>query len=303
MDKFAAIKGFASVVEHGGFAAAARATGQSRSAVNRLVIELENALGVQLFNRTTRQVTPTADGLAFFERAKAILAALDDAERDLGATKDTASGRLRVNAPMSFGTMHLSRAIADFMGRHPELRIELHLNDRFSDIVEEGYDVAIRIAPPDEETSLVDFRICEIRLAVCAAPAYLEAHGAPASPQDLKTHACLNYGTFATGGVWQLGDPENPQQVRIDPVMNSNNGEVLRDAACKGLGIVQLPTFIVGQELQAGRLVSILCDHQPAPRTLMAIYPPTRHLSAKVRLFTDFLMQRFGSRPYWDLVT
>ncbi len=302
MDKFAALRAYVTVVEQDGFAAAARVTGQSRSAVNRLVIALEDDLGVQLLNRTTRQVSPTANGAAFYEKARRILDDLAEAERELGEAQDDVAGQLRINAPMSFGTMHLGPAIADFSARHPKLRIELHLNDRIVDIIEEGFDIAIRIAEPKEDTSLVDFRICEARRAICASPEYLAQSGLPERPDDLRHHACLHYGNLPSGNLWRLIGPKGGIGVHVNNVLCSNNGEVLRDAAVAGRGVALLPTFIVGRELQAGRLVTIMPDYRAPELMLAAVYPPSRHLSAKIRLFTDFLIERFGSRPYWDLV-
>lgn len=302
MDKFAALNAFVAVVESDGFAAAARVLGQSRSAVNRLVIVLEDELGIQLLNRTTRRVSPTANGAAFYERAKAVLAALNEAERDVTESHEAAVGRLRINAPMSFGVLHLGRAVADFMARHPDLTVELHLNDRFVDIVEEGFDLAIRIAEPREDSTLVDFRICEARRLLCASPEYLAEHGTPRHPSDLRRHRCLHYGNLATGGMWRLNGPDGTVGIHIDAAMVSNNAQVLLDAAVRGLGIILAPTFIAGPDLQAGRLVTVLHDYWPPAVILSAIYPPTRHLSAKIRLFTDFLVERFGGRPYWDLV-
>lgn len=302
MDKFSALKAFVAVAEHQGFAAAARERGQSRSAVNRFVIALEDELGVQLFNRTTRQVSLTAEGVAFYERAKSILSALEEAERDVGASQHESTGQLRVNAPMSFGTMHLGAAIADFMSEHPKLRIELHLNDRIVDVIEEGFDLAVRIAEPREDTTLVDLRICEVGRVMCASPDYLTAHGRPSHPAELQTHRCLHYGNLPSGTLWRLAGPKGNVGVHVNNVLCSNNGEVLRDAAVKGLGITMVPTFIVGEDLQTGRLVTILNDFHPPQLVLTAIYPPTRYLSAKIRLFTDFLIERFGKSPCWNLV-
>ena len=301
MDKLQALKAYATVVEQQGFAAAAREMGQSRSAVNRLVIALEDELGVQLLNRTTRRVSPTANGAAFYERVRPLLGALEEAERDVTEAQQRAAGRLRVNAPMSFGTLHLGPAVADFMTRHPELQVELQLNDRIVDIVEEGFDLAVRIAEPQEETSLVDFRLCEVRRVICAAPSYLAAHGVPERPNELRARPCLHYGNLRSGNLWRLTGPEGDAGVRVNALFSSNNGEVLRDAAVCGLGIALLPTFIVGPDLRAGRLVPILEDYRPPGAVLSAIYPPTRHLSAKIRLLTDFLVERFGTQPYWDL--
>ena len=302
MDRFAALKAYVTVVEEGGFAAAARSLGQSRSAVNRLVIGLEDELGAQLLNRTTRSVATTAAGRSYYERARSILDQLDEAERSLGEMQETPVGDMRINAPMSFGTMHLSPAIADFMAMHPAIRVQLDLNDRFVDVVAEGYDLTIRIAVPKEDVNLVDHRITRIKRVLCASPGYLGKEGTPERPHDLASHACLHYGNLLTGNAWRLDGPDGETGVTVNGVMCSNNGEVLADAAVRGLGIALLPTFIVGKELQAGRLVTVLPDFAPSSLTLCAIYPPSRHLSAKVRLLTDFLAERFGERPYWDLV-
>lgn len=303
MDKFAAYRAYVAVVDEGGFAAAARALGQSRSAINRQVISLEDDLGVQLLNRTTRQVSATAGGTAFYHRAKGILAALAEAESEVTFSHDEVRGTLRINAPMSFGTLHLGPALADFMKAHPALRLELQLNDRFVDIIEEGYDLAIRIAEPLEDTTLVDFRICGIRRVACATPDYLKARGRPTHPAELKAHACLHYGNMASGTSWRFRGPESDVAVQIDPLFLSNNGEALRDATLAGLGIALLPTFIVGGDLQNGELVTLFEDFKVPDVTLSAVYPPTRHLTAKIRLLTDYLVWRFGGQPHWDLVT
>ncbi len=302
MDKFAALKAFVSVAERGGFAAAARERGQSRSAVNRFVIALEDELGAQLFNRTTRQVSLTAEGVAFYERAVFILSVLEDAERDVGASRHESAGQLRVNAPMSFGTLHLGTAVAEFMSGHPKLRIELHLNDRIVDVIEEGFDLAIRIAEPREDTTLVDLRICDVGRVICASPDYLRAHGPPAHPRELKTRRCLHYGNLPSGNLWRLTGPGGNVSVHVNNVLCSNNGEVLRDAAVRGIGITMVPGFIVEQELRTGRLVTILDDFHAPQLVLTAIYPPTRYLSAKIRLFTDFLIARFGNSSSWNHV-
>ncbi len=301
MDRFSALQALVSVVEAEGFAAAARRLGKSRSSVNRLVIDLEDQLGTQLLNRTTRHVAPTANGLAFYQRAKAILSSLDEAERAMSDAQEHATGQLRINAPMSFGTLYLGPALSDFMLLHPDVRVELTLNDRIVDIIEEGYDLTVRIAEPEEEATFVDFRLCAIQRLLCASPDYVGKNGAPATPTELRGHACLNYGMQATDNRWRLLGPDGPVTVRLDSVLCSNNGEVLRDGAVKGLGIALLPGFIAGPELQAGRLVTVMEQYQASELTLSVIYPPSRHLSAKVRLLTDFLTDRFGENPGWEL--
>ncbi|MEM8646198.1 MAG: LysR family transcriptional regulator [Pseudomonadota bacterium] len=302
MDKFAALQTFVDVVEQEGFAPAARVRGRSRAAVNRLVLALEEELGVQLFNRTTRQVSTTSEGAAFYERVKDILAALQEAERDAGRSQDEISGLLRVNAPMSFGTMHLGAAVSDFMLEHPNLRIELSLNDRMVDLIEEGFDLAIRIAEPSEDTTFVDLRICPAPLVMCASPSYLARQGTPIHPKELRTLPCLHYGNLPSGTFWRLNGPQGRTNVRVNDILCSNNGDVLREAAVKGLGIALLPRFIVSDDLKAGRLVPILEEFTAPEPWLTALYPPTRHLSAKIRVFTDFLTERFGGRPVWEEV-
>ncbi len=302
MDKLGAYRAFVGVVDAAGFAAAGRRMGMSRSALNRLVAALEDDLGVQLLNRTTRSVAPTATGRALHARVRNLLDEIDTIERDIENAQSEPVGELRINAPMSFGTLHLAPAIADFMARYPELRIELALNDRAVDIVAEGFDLTVRIAAVREDVNLVDFRIAEARRVVCASPGFLKQHGPIAHPNDLKELPGLHYGDLNSRNRWHLTGPDGAHEVLVRGVLCSNNGEALCEAAVRGLGVALLPTFIVGRELQAGRLVSLLSAYRPPELTLCVVYPPSRHLSAKVRLFTDFLVERFGGDPYWDLV-
>jgi DNA-binding transcriptional LysR family regulator len=299
MDKLASLKAFTKVVEHGNFSEAGRELRLSRSAVSKYVIELERELGVQLLNRTTRSVSPTDNGLAYYRRCIAVLADLEEADLAVTQGQVEPRGVLRVNAPMSFGTLHLGHAIADFMGRHPDLSIQLVLGDHFADPVQEGYDVTLRIADL-ASSSLIARRIVTARRVLCAAPAYLGERGTPLHPNDLKTHDCLSYDHLATGTQWKLTGPDGDHWIQVAWNLSANNAEVLNDAAVEGRGIALLPTFIAGPDLQAGRLVAILTDYRAPELSLYAIYPPTRHLAAKVRLFIDFLVERFGSRPSWD---
>ena len=302
MDKFEGIRAFTRVVESGGFAAAAREMGLSRSVVNKNVIRLEKELGTQLLRRSTRKVTPTETGLAFYGRCIQILSELDEAISSVKELQERPTGNLRINAPMSFGTMHLAKLVAEYMDQHPDVHVELVLNDRFVDPIEEGFDITLRIAEPVPSTSLIVKEIVSARRVVCASPAYLDKHGEPRDPRDLRHHRCLHYGYQESGSQWRLKGPEGLRSHRIQCLMWSNNGEVLKDVALGGQGIALLPTFIVGKDLQDGLLRTILPDHPPVHITLAAIYPRHRHLSAKVRLFVDLLDERFGNRPYWDLV-
>jgi DNA-binding transcriptional LysR family regulator len=301
MDKLNSIRAFAKVVQHSSFAAAARDLRLSRSAVSKHVMELEEELGVQLLSRTTRSVTATENGQAYYERCLAILSDLEEA--DLAATRLQAEvrGLLRINAPMSFGTLHLARAVADFMEKYPDLRIQLLLSDQQVDPVQEGFDITLRIADLPS-SSMIARRIAPARRAICASPSYLARHGTPKHPDDLRGHACLTYGHLATGNQWKLTGPDGDHWIAIPWTLCTNNAEVLRDAAVQGRGIALLPTFIAGADFQQGRLATILTSYQAPEISIYAIYPETRHVSLKVRVFIDFLVERFGGLPYWDLV-
>ena len=303
MDRFESMRAFVNVVDHGGFAAAAREMGLSRSAVNKAVINLENDLGTQLLARSTRKVTPTETGLAFYDRCRQILGDVNEAIASVRELQERPTGNLRMNAPMSFGTQHLAPVVAEFMAEHPDLHVELVLNDRFVDPIEEGFDMTLRIAEPEYPTSLISRQIVPARRVLCASPAYLDSGGEPASPAELKDRRCLQYGYSGTLHYWRLAGPDGEQTWPINCVMYSNNGEVLKAAATRHQGIALLPTFIVGEELQSGTLQTVLADYRPSELIVSALYPRHRHLSAKVRLFVELLEERFGSRPYWDLVS
>lgn len=302
MDKFAAARIFVKVVEAHGFTAAANELGLSRSAVSKSVSQLERSLGAQLLNRSTRFVSPTETGAVYYDRCVTILADLDDADKAVLELQGEPRGSIRLNAPMSFGTLHLGSALADFMAIYPKVRIEATLNDRLIDPVQEGFDLTVRIAEL-EDSSLIAKKLAPAKRVLCAAPAYLQNHPEPALPSDLKHHDCLHYGYLPTGNTWRLKGPDGGQKVSINGVLCSNNAEMLMAGAISGAGIALLPTFIAGAELQAGRLVSVLPDYSPPEISIYALYPPNRHLSVKLRLLIDFLGDRFGDPPYWDLVT
>jgi len=301
MDKLAAIRAFTKVVDHGSFSKAAADLRLSRSAVSKHVIDLERELGVQLLHRTTRSVAPTEHGQTYYERSLSALAELDEAEIAVGSLQTEPRGVLRVNAPMSFGTLHLGRALGDFIARYPELRIELILSDQMVNPVEDGFDITLRIGDLPS-SSLIARKIAPARRLVCASPAYLQRRGTPMHPRDLRQHDCLNYGYLATGNQWKLTGKDGDHWVQLPWRLCTNNAEVLRDAAVHGRGIALLPTFIVGADLQQGRLQSILSGYAAPQLSLFAIYPPTRQLATKTRAFIDFLLERFGGRPCWDLV-
>jgi DNA-binding transcriptional LysR family regulator len=291
MDKFAQMRAFTQVVASGGFAAAARTMGLSRSAVNKLVIALENQLGVQLLHRSTRVVTPTETGLAFYDRCLEILANVEEAEQAIAQLHTEPRGILRVNAPMSFGTLHLAPALADFLVQYPDLQVQLTLNDRFVDPLEEGFDITIRIAEPQPIGSLIVQPLAPAPRVLCAAPAYLKKRGLPTHPDQLREHSCLHYGQIAAESRWTLLGKDTEYTIPVQGVLCSNNGEALRDAAIRGLGIALLPTFIVGAAIANGQLVTVLPEYHPPELSVDVMYPVNRHLSTKIRLFVDFLRQ------------
>ncbi|MBE7380410.1 MAG: LysR family transcriptional regulator [Leptolyngbya sp. SIO1E4] len=292
MDKFESMRAFVQVVEAGGFAAAAREMGVSRSAVNKLVMNLEDALKVQLLQRTTRKVTPTPTGLAFYDRCVAILADLEEAELAVSQLQTEPKGQLRINAPMSFGNRYLSPVIAQFLRQYPDLHLELSLSDRFIDPIEEGFDVTVRIAKPPEASSLIVHELLPAPVILCAAPSYLAEHGVPTAPSDLTQHACLPYGHLATDNQWMLVGPNGECKVTVSGPLCANNGEPLQEAAVQGLGITLLPRFIADANLRAGRLQQVMPGYEAPPISVCLLYPVNRHLSTKVRLFVEFLKKQ-----------
>jgi DNA-binding transcriptional LysR family regulator len=300
MDKLSAMQAFARVVSSGSYAEAARRLGLTRSAVSKAVSELEATLGARLLDRTTRRVTPTEAGLAYYERCIAILAQVEETEAQVSRLHDEPKGVLRVNAPMSFGMMYLSSAIADFMQTFADLKVELTLSDRFIDPLEEGVDVTVRIGQL-EDSSLVARRIAEVPMMLVAAPVYLSAHGDPQKLSELTGHRALIYGHSITAQRWKLTEKGAAVTVPINGCLASNNGDVLRDAAVAGLGIARLPLFLVCNAIRAGELREILPQHAPPSLDIHALYAPNRYLAAKTRVFIDHLVDRFGKSPPWHL--
>lgn len=295
MDRFLAMQAFTKVVEMRGFAAAAREMGLSRSVVNKYVIALENEFDTQLLRRSTRKVTPTEMGLLFYDRAVSILNDMEEATAAVTQLQGRPRGTLRVNAPMTFGFIHLSPVIADFMALYPDVHVDLVLNDRFVNPIEEGFDVTVRISEPTVSTSLIVREIAPVRRVLCASSAYLEAHGEPMKPEELRNHRCLHYGYQTSGNQWKLAGPNGELSVHVNCVMWSNNGDSLKQLAMRDQGIAHLPDFIVGEEIRKGLLQTILDDYHTPDISLCAIYPRHRHLSAKTRLFVEQLVESFST--------
>ncbi|MCH9695449.1 MAG: LysR family transcriptional regulator [Gammaproteobacteria bacterium] len=300
MDKFEDIQAFVAVVEAGSFTAAAERLGAAKSAVSRRVSALEERLGVQLLRRTTRVLNLTQTGRSFFEHSTRILADLEEAEAAVQQEHGELRGRLRVALPLSFGVRHMCGPIAAFSKLHPKVQFDLDLNDRQVDLIEENVDVAVRIGHL-QDSSLIARRLFDVRAVVCASPHYLNMHGAVQTPDDLQAHECLVYTNRSDPERWDYEDKEGQRHtVKVNVVMRASSGDFLTNAAAHGLGIVIQPTFIAADAIRRGNLVPILTDYTFAISPAYAVYPPTRHLSYRVRAFIDFLAQKFAGTPQWE---
>jgi DNA-binding transcriptional LysR family regulator len=290
---------FAKVVEAKSFTAAANELGMSKSAVSKHISRLEDRLGARLLNRTTRRLGLTETGAAFYDRCARVVTEAEEAALAVTELQSEPRGTLRVNAPMSFGILHIAPAIPDFLARYPDLHIDVAMNDRFVDLIDEGFDVAIRIARL-MDSSLIARRLAPDRRAIVGSPAYFEKRGTPRTPDDLVHHNCINYAYMSAHDQWQFVDADGARSVEVEGNLRANNGDAIRVAVLAGLGVAHLPTFIVGRDIQDGRLVQVLADFMPSRSSVYAVYPHNRHLSVKVRVFVDFLANRFGANPYWD---
>ncbi|MEQ8815887.1 MAG: LysR family transcriptional regulator [Thalassobaculum sp.] len=299
LDNLSAMASFARVVDEGSFSKAAIRLGLSKSAVSKQVARLEDRLGTRLLNRSTRRLALTEAGARLYERCQRIIAEAEAAEQEAGSMQTDPSGLLRITTGVSFGQLHLAQHLPALMERYPGLSVELVLNDRIVDMVEEGYDVALRIAEL-ADSPLIARRLAPVRRILAASPAYLERRGTPATPGDLQDHSCLGYSLSTGGTVWTLDGADGVYQHRYHPRMIANNGDSLSRMAAASLGIVHMPTFILCPYLQDGTLVQVLPDHEPRAVALYAVYPPGRPLAAKVRAFIDFAVETFTDRPYWD---
>lgn len=302
MDRLRAFEVFVSVVAKGGFAKAADALNTSPANVTRYVAELEAYLGTRLLNRTLRRLSMTEAGQALFDRGRLILDEVAELEALAGAIAVKPRGRLRINVPVSFGILHMAPLWPRFMALYPDIVLDISLIDRVVDVVEEGYDMAIRISRAGSQ-SHVARRLAVSRNFVCASPAYLARYGHPQSPADLGSadHRCVIYTQAAMAEEWRLtGADGREHAVRVNGVMLTSNGDTARAAALAGAAITWQPTFLIGEDLAAGRLVRVLPDYSLPDIDVLALYPSRRHLSAKVRVMVDFLADAFHGAPPWD---
>lgn len=297
MDRFEEMRVFVGVVDAGSFVGAASALDISKTAASRLVSELETRLKVRLLHRTTRKLSLTQEGHTFYARCKALLGGVEEAEAEITARSLEVSGLLKINVPVSFGLLHLAPLWARFMDRHPQLTLDVTLSDRVVDLVEEGYDMAVRIARLSSST-LVSRKLASTRMILCASPKYLRRRGAPSHPAELAGHDVLAYSLFSMGDHWAFEGPAGKVEVKVTPRLRSNSGDTCRAAALQHQGIILQPSFLVGEDLRAGTLVEVLPSYPSGELGVYAVYPSRAHVAPKVRMLIEFLADSFR-QPRW----
>ncbi|HVK93323.1 MAG TPA: LysR family transcriptional regulator [Noviherbaspirillum sp.] len=298
MDTLTSMKAFAAVVDTGSFAAASDRLAMSRAMTSKYVAHLEEHLGTRLLQRTTRKLTLTESGTAYYDRCVQILA--DIAEAEEGAVHHTESprGTLRMTIPVSFGNLHMGPVIADYLKQYPEVKIDMLLTDRRVDLIEEGLDLAIRIGTLPE-SGLIAKKLGSDHVVICGAPDYLERHGIPKTPAELARHNCLTYSYSSSGDEWKLNGPDGSHTVKVSGSLRATNGDMVKLAALGGVGLIRQPTFLAAQDIRAGRLVEVLSEYTSSELGIYAVYPSRKHLSAKVRSFVDFMATAFDLRSAW----
>ncbi|MBF4490727.1 MULTISPECIES: LysR family transcriptional regulator [unclassified Psychrobacter] len=299
MDRIDAMRTFVAVVNEGSFSKAATTTQLSPQLVSKYIAKLEEQLHTRLLNRTTRKVSVTEAGSQYFIHAQQILLSIDEMEAQLGGLQQLPKGILRISAPVSFALKHMAKLVTDFQARYPSVTVDLQLSDRKVDIVEEGFDVALRIGQL-ESSSLIAKKIAPIRVVLCASPDYLNIHGTPKRLEDLEAHRYLHYSYMNIETKGQVFKYLKAKQLKESSVFRSNNGDVLVEAAIEGAGLVLQPTFIASKALNAGKLVIVLPEYEPTPIGLYAIYAHRKLLPHKIRCFIDFMADYYGTPPYWD---
>ncbi|MEA1028055.1 LysR family transcriptional regulator [Pseudomonas sp. N-137] len=299
MDKFLEMKVFVTVVSVGSFVKAADELRMSKASVSRYVSELEARLGIRLLQRNTRKISVTEDGDIFHARCMKLLAGLDEAEAEITANKNDAIGQLKVNVPVSFGLMHLNPLWTKFMMLHPRLTLDVTLSDQVVDLVAEGYDLAVRIARLPN-SSLITRKLTSTRMILCASPEYLAQHGTPLHPADLAARAVMSYSLYSSGENWEFDGPEGQVIVKVIPRMRANSGDTCCAAALNHQGIMLQPSFLVSEHLKSGALVEVLPQYRSIELGVYAVYPTRKHVSHKVRLLIEFLVQAFHTRMWLE---
>jgi DNA-binding transcriptional LysR family regulator len=299
MDTIEGMRTFVAVARAGSFTAAGERLGRSTALVSKYVGQLEERLQLRLLERTTRSLRLTEIGSTYLERAEALLEQFDELETALGESHSAPSGKLRVSASLTFGEFYIASMVSKFVCRFPEVSVDLGLTDRFVNLVDEGVDVAIRISEmPD--SSMIARRLCPSRIVCCAAPSYLERRGHPEVPKDLRTHDCIIDRNLRNANSWPFVVEGKRVSVKTSGRVSVNGAGAARAVAVEGAGIGLIPSFAIGDDLRAGRLVPLLTEHDALSMSVYAIYPHRQHLAAKTRAFVDFLADSFGPEPSWD---
>lgn len=302
MDNLAEMAVFAKVVEAKGFSAAARSLGISKSAVSKQVTKLEQALGARLLNRTTRHLSLTEIGAAVYEHCARIVAESEETFLAAGRLSLEPAGSIKLSTSVAFGKLHIAPAIAEFLRKYPKISVQLVLTDHLVDLAEEGFDLVIRLTDKPGP-NLVVRKIAPLHYAVCGSPAYFKQAGLPRTPQDLTQHNCLFYAYQSFQDRWSFKGPDGPIAIRIRGNFQVNSSEAIREALLAGMGVGLVPTFTAGQDLKSGALQAVLPEYRPLGgfgSSIYAAYLPNRNLAPKVRALVDFLVERFGPKPYWD---
>jgi DNA-binding transcriptional LysR family regulator len=298
MDIFAGMRVFTAVVDAGSFASAAEKLELSRGMATRYVSQLEAHLGVRLLNRTTRKLSLTEAGADYYQRSTQVLSMVEDSEAAAARQVSVPHGTLRVATSVAFGVLQMGSAVTEYLKRYPRVHVDVALNDRVVDLVEEGFDLAIRIGPR-VDPGLVARKISRMRIIVCASPAYLKNHGTPKNPAQLVEHNCLTYSYSSQESNWPFLQKTAERTVGVSGSLRANNGNVLVNAAIEGLGIIRQPAFVVANALRTKSLVRVLPDWCAGEHAVSAVYPNRQYLPPKVRTFIDFLAERFGREADW----
>lgn len=300
MDRLTEMEAFARVVEMGGFTEAARKVGLSKSAISKHVAALETRLGARLLNRTTRRVSPTDIGLAYYDKALEVLGAAAQADAMATAMQGAPTGELKISSPLTFGLKYVAPALGTFLSKYPDVAARLEFDDRYVELVSEGFDLAIRIGDL-ADSSMKARKLAETSFDIVASPSYIEARGAPQSLDDLADHELLRYSNSSSGNHWKLRDENGEERLmRAGGRLATNNGDALIHAAIDGVGLVLTPSFISAPYLKSGELVKLLSNFAPAPRGIYAIYPSGRFPQPKLRVFVDHLFATMkGKGPVW----
>lgn len=300
MDRFQEMRVYTAVVNAGSFVRAADDLQISKAATSRYVADLEARLGVRLLQRTTRKLSLTEEGEVFYTRCKTLLNELDETEAEITSRAGEASGQLKINAPLSFGLLHLASLWPEFMAKHPKVSLDVTLGDRTIDLIEEGFDLAVRIGEMPS-SSLISRKLGKTRMVLCASPEYVKKQGIPIQPSDLAVLDVISYNLLAMGEDWQFFGPNGGITVKVHPRMRTNSGDTCRMAALLGQGIVLQPSFLIGADLASGALVELLPEYRSVELGIYAVYPTRKFVAPKVRLLIDFLVEALRQSNWQDL--